>query len=144
MSENKKPRIADILGVEVGERFSLMGFQTHYVEFWIKSDGTFETNPPRIPNSSVALLRAVEQPCFVIRKPCKPRRSRWTEQDKEDAKALKRLIPDAYIVWRFSTCTALQLYDECNNYILSLNNCFATLPLRESVMLDEIIGGGDQ
>lgn len=69
---------------------------------------------------------------------------RWTEQDKEDARALKRLIPDAYIVWRYSTCTALQLYDECNNYILSLNNCFATLPLRESVMLDEIIGGGDQ
>lgn len=69
---------------------------------------------------------------------------RWTEQDKEDARALKRLIPDAYIVWRYSTCTALQLYDEYNNYILSLNNCFATLPLRESVMLDEIIGGGNQ
>lgn len=68
---------------------------------------------------------------------------RWTEQDKEDARALKRLIPDAYIVWRFSTCTALQLYDECNNYILSLNNCFATLPLRESVVLDEIIGGAE-
>lgn len=68
---------------------------------------------------------------------------RWTEQDKEDAKALKRLIPDAYIVWRYSTWTALQLYDECNNYILSLNNCFATLPLRESVTLDEIIGGGE-
>lgn len=137
MSENKKPRIAEILGVEVGERFSLMGFQPHYVEFWIKSDGTFETNPPRTPNSSVALLRAIEQPCFVIHKP------RWTKQDVEDAKALKRLIPDAYIVWRYSTCTALQLYDEYNNYILSLNNCFATLPLRESVTLDEIIGGGE-
>lgn len=68
---------------------------------------------------------------------------RWTEQDKEDARALKRLIPDAYIVWRYSTCTALQLYDEYNNYILSLNNCFATLPLRESVTLDEIIGGAE-
>ena len=27
MSENKKPRIAEILGVEVGERFSLMGYE---------------------------------------------------------------------------------------------------------------------
>lgn len=66
---------------------------------------------------------------------------RWTEQDKEDAKALKRLIPDAYIVWRYSTSSSLQLYDEYNNYILSLNDCFATLPLRENVTLDEIIGG---
>lgn len=68
---------------------------------------------------------------------------RWTEQDKEDAKALKRLIPGAHHVWRCSTSSSLQLYDKYNNYILSLNNCFATLPLRESVMLDEIIGGGD-
>ena len=68
---------------------------------------------------------------------------RWTEQDKEDAKALKRLIPGAHHVWRYSTCTALQLYDEYNNYILSLNNCFATLPLRETVTLDEIIGGAE-
>ena len=68
---------------------------------------------------------------------------RWTEQDREDAKALKRLIPDAHRVWRCSTSSSLQLYDEYNNYILSLNDCFAGLPLRENVTLDEIIGGGE-
>lgn len=137
MSENKKPRIAEILGVEVGERFSLMGFQPRYVEFWIKSDGTFGTKPPCVPNSTVALLRAIEQPCFVIRKP------RWTKQDKEDAKALRRLIPDAYILCRYSANTFLKLYDRDDNYIMYLNDCFPGLPLGEKVTLYEIIGGAE-
>lgn len=65
---------------------------------------------------------------------------RWTEQDKEDAKALKRLVPGAHHVWRCNTSSSLQLYDKYNNYILPLNDCIATLPLRESITLDEIIG----
>lgn len=68
---------------------------------------------------------------------------RWTEQDKEDAKALKRLIPGAHHVWRCSTSRSLYLYDKYNNYILPLNDCFTTLPLRGEVMLDEIIGDED-
>ena len=140
MSENKKPRIAEILGVEVGERFSLMGFQPHYVEFWIKSDGTFETNPPRVPNSSVALLRAVEQPCFVIRK---PRRPRWTEQDMKDAKTLKRLIACACFLWRDGDGPP-KLYDEDGRFISVLRDCFAALPSETKATLDEIIGGTNE
>ena len=68
---------------------------------------------------------------------------RWTEQDKEDARALKKLIPGAHHIWRYSTSSSLQLYDKYNNYILPLNNCFATLPLRERATLDEIIGDKD-
>ena len=136
MSENKKPRIAEILGVEVGERFSLMGFQPHYVEFWIKSDGTFETNPPRVPNSSVALLRAVEQPCFVIRK---PRRPRWTEQDKEDAKAVRHLMPWATKVGRGRDYDSLML----NSSVGLHRDLFPSLKPGVTVTLDEIIGGGE-
>ena len=137
MSESKKPRIAEILGVEVGERFSLMGFQPHYVEFWIKSDGTFETMPPRLPNSTVAILRAIEQPCFVIHKP------QWTKQDKEDAKALKRMIKNAHHVRRCVEEVSLRLYGKYDDYILTLNNCFAALPPQTEVSLDEIIGGAE-
>ena len=133
MSENKKPRIAEILGVEVGERFSLTGFQPHYVEFWIKSDGTFETKPPRVPNSTVALLRAIEQPCFVIRKP------RWTEQDKEDAKAIVRVFGNKGFV------------EQDGSGKLELNSCyyinrelFPSLNPGESATLDEIIGGTNE
>ena len=66
---------------------------------------------------------------------------RWTEQDKEDAKAVRRLIPDAYILCRYSANTFLKLYDRDDNYIMNLNDCFPGLPLGEKVTLYEIIGG---
>lgn len=138
MSENKKPRIAEILGVEVGERFSLMGFQPHYVEFWIKSDGTFETNPPRIPNSSVALLRAVEQPCFVIRKP------RWTNNEIKMAKAIKALWPDAEDIRARSGATSAIEYRVCAGCMVLgviYDGYFPTMQCGENYALDEIIGG---
>lgn len=136
MNESKKPRIAEILGVEVGERFLVEG-QRGGDPLYIGEDGLVRyVSDDGVSASAIQI--AINHPDRIIRKP------RWTEQDKEDARALKRLIPDAYIVWRYSTCTALQLYDEYNNYILSLNNCFATLPLRESVTLDEIIGGTNE
>lgn len=66
---------------------------------------------------------------------------RWTEQDKEDAKALRRLIPDAYILFRYSANTVLKLYDRDENFIMNLNDCFPVLPLGKKITLDEIIGG---
>lgn len=68
---------------------------------------------------------------------------RWTEQDKEDAKALRRLIPDAYILYRYSANTFLKLYDRDDNFIMNLNDCFPGLPLGKKVTLYEIIGGGE-
>lgn len=141
MSENKKPRIAEILGVEVGERFSLMGFQPHYVEFWIKSDGTFETNPPRVPNSSVALLRAVEQPCFVIRK---PRRPCWTENEIKMAKAIKALWPDAEDIRVRDGVIGEVEYRVCAGCVVFgviYVGYFPTMQCGENYALDEIIGG---
>ena len=140
MSENKKPRIAEILGVEVGERFSLMGFQPHYVEFWIKSDGTFETNTPRIPNSSVALLRAIEQPCFVIRKPG------WTKNEIRMAKAIKAIWPDAEDIRARDGATSAIEYRVCAGRMVFgviYSGYFPTMKCGENYTLDEIIGGAE-
>ena len=140
MSENKKPRIAEILGVEVGERFSLMGFQPHYVKFWIKSDGTFETKPPRTPNSSVALLRAVEQPCFVIRKP------RWTKNEIRMAKAIKAIWPDAEDIRARDGATSAIEYRVCAGCMVFgviYSGYFPTMKCGENYTLDEIIGGAE-
>ena len=140
MSENKKPRIAEILGVEVGERFSLMGFQPQYVEFWIKSDGTFETKPPRTPNSSVALLRAVEQPCFVIRKP------RWTNNEIKMAKAIKALWPDAEDIRARSGATSAIEYRVCAGCVVLgviYAGYFPMMRCGEDYSIDEIIGGAE-
>ena len=68
---------------------------------------------------------------------------RWTEQDKEDAKALKRMIKNAHHVRRCVEEVSLRLYGKYDDYILTLNNCFAALPPRTEVTLDEIIGGAE-
>ena len=140
MSENKKPRIAEILGVEVGERFSLMGFQPHYAEFWIKSDGTFETKPPCIPNSTVALLRAIEQPCFVIRK------SRWTDDEIEFVKLFQASCKNKIFFERLKGTGILVWGEEGLDPVANSVLPYKLLPsLKEGerATASEIIGGAE-
>ena len=69
---------------------------------------------------------------------------RWTEQDMKDAKALKRLIADAHHVWRGDGLNNTPLlYDEYEDQMWILNDCFAALPPRANITLDEIIGGAE-
>lgn len=69
---------------------------------------------------------------------------RWTEQDKEDARALKRLIANASYVWRSSEGSNPKLYDEYEDFVSVLRlDCFAALPPQTEVTLDEIIGGAE-
>lgn len=69
---------------------------------------------------------------------------RWTEQDKEDARALKRLIANASYVWRSSEGSNPKLYDKYEDFVSVLRlDCFAALPPRTKVTLDEIIGGAE-
>ncbi len=92
-----------------------------------------------------------EMACVIIRELRKPTPAswdfseppRWTEQDKADAKALKRMIKNAHHVLRCAEEVSLRLYDEYDNYILTLSNCFAALPPQTGVALNEIIGGGE-
>lgn len=126
-----KPRICEILRVEPGEPFYIRGFDD--VLFWIMDDGTFITQPNNAPGSASTLLRALDHPERIIRKP------RRTEQEVERAKAIKVLYPEA------------DHLDECDPQIKVLNTSFviATLDnalftsLRpgETIKLDEIIGG---
>ena len=138
-----KPRICEVLGVEVDEEFTY-DFGENQVNrgtFKIGADGNryykAGADPWNPCYNEEDLLVIINHPDRIIRKP------RWTEQDREDAKALKRLIPGAHHVWRCSTSSPLRLYDGHDSCILILNDRFAGLPLREIVTLDEIIGGGE-
>ena len=71
------------------------------------------------------------------------KKPRWTEQDKEAAKVLKRMIAAAHHVWRAGEKNVTHLYDEDGDYIATLGYCFAALPPRTDVTLDEIIGGAE-
>ena len=61
--EKMKPKICEILGVEVGEEFKINGWDT--VTFQILDDGTFSTEPGNVPGSTTALLRALDHPEWV-------------------------------------------------------------------------------
>ena len=63
---------------------------------------------------------------------------RWTEQDKEDAMIIKRLIP-----WANQVNRGMEGSLSLNPVTAIDRKLFPLLKPGESAMLDEIIGGGD-
>lgn len=123
-----KPRICEVLGVEVGEHFYIDGFKG---EYHVNSDGVLKWGGQ---TSCDAIYDAINHPDRIIRKP------RFTEQEVERAKAIKLLYKDA------------EKIQECDPVAKILNNydsviaqvdtgMFPSLRLGETVTLDDIIGG---
>ena len=132
-----KPRIAQVLGVEVGEEFTydFGANQVNRGTFKIGADGkryykTGDLWNPCYNEDDLAVI--INHPDRIIRK------TRWTEQEVERAKAIRLLYPEA------------DSLNECDPYIKVFNNKFviATLDTAlfpslcpgESVKLDEICG----
>ena len=133
-----KPRIAQVLGVEVGEEFTydFGANQVNRGAFKIGADGkryykTGDLWNPCYNEDDLAVI--INHPDRIIRKP------RWTEQEVERAKAIKVLYPEA------------DSLDECDPQVKVLNTKFVMATLdtalfpslrpSETVTLDEIIGG---
>lgn len=130
-----KPRICEVLGVEVGEPFKVDGYGS--VNFYIDENGEACSNYTNDPDYCTAIYQAINHPDRIIRKP------RWTEQDMKDAKTLKRLIACACFLWRDGDGPP-KLYDEDGRFISVLRDCFAALPSETKATLDEIIGGTNE
>ena len=126
-----KPRIAQVLGVEVDEEFTIVENQ-----YFIDKSGDMwcVTKNGEKLKCGTAICCAINHPDRIIRKP------RWTEQEVERAKAIKLLYKDA------------EKIQECDPVAKILNNydsviaqvdtgMFPSLRLGETVTLDEIIGG---
>lgn len=128
-----KPRICQILGVEPGESFYIRGLEG--IEFWIMDDGTFSTRPSNAPGSTKALLLTLDRTDRVIRKP------RWTEQEVEDAKYIKRIL-EVDVVSRNGYGSGLVASRSDGSVsIVITRELFSSLLPGETVTLDEIIGG---
>ncbi|MGM9306926.1 hypothetical protein [Flavonifractor plautii] len=89
-----KPRIAQVLGVEVGEEFTydFGANQVNRGAFKIGADGkryykTGDLWNPCYNEDDLAVI--INHPDRIIRKP------RWTQQEVELAKAAKKLFPEA-------------------------------------------------
>lgn len=77
-TSNSKPKICEILGVEVGEEFKIKGLDE--TVFQILDDGTFTTQPFNVPGSTTVLLRALDHPERVVHLP------RWSSDEVALAK----------------------------------------------------------
>lgn len=124
-----KPRICEVLGVDVDEVFTIETPVRKSTYCRIDEKG-------KIYNTCVeTLCYAINHPDCIIRKP------RWTEQEVERAKAIKVLYPEA------------DKLDECDPQIKVLNTefviatldnaLFTSLRPGETIKLDEIIGGAE-
>lgn len=131
-----KPRICEVLGVDVGEHFYIDGFKG---EYHVNSDGVLKWGGQ---TSCDAIYEAINHPDRIIHK------TRWTEQEVEDATHLKKILDSRKI-----GCLTRRRDDEllfCDNYgksesvFSSISLCpdmFPSLRPGETVTLDEIIGG---
>lgn len=135
-----KPRIAQVLGVEVGEEFTydFGANQVNRGTFKIGADGkryykTGDLWSPCYNEDDLAVI--INHPDRIIRKP------RWTEQEVEDAKCTKRIL-EVDVVRRNEYGGGLVASRSDVGVSIVVNReLFPSLRPGETVTLDEIIGG---
>lgn len=128
-----KPRICEVLRVEVNQSFQFNDFPFDEVKsYLIGPDGKIR-NAHGGEVTSSELCYIINHSDYIIREP------RWTEQEVERAKAIKMLYSEAVSL------------NECDPQIKVLNTKFVIATLdtalfpslhpNEIITLDEIIGG---
>lgn len=126
-----KPRIAQVLGVEVGEWFTYPGMSTSFQVtdggFLKCADGNFKMCVPTLIN----------HPDRIIRKP------RWTEQEVEDAKAVRRVFGRDGVIERYNKAMTEPYSNLVFDHLYINEDLFPSLRPGESVKLEEIIGGAE-
>lgn len=141
-----KPRICEVLGVEVNEKVYYKDPNGETLQFFIKKDG----NPVWVLESGelinqiglgYAIAQAINHPDRIIRKP------RFTEQDVQDAKTICRMWPRATIKFArrsngdcFITRTQNGLHA---NLDLGKVDLFPTIQPGQVCVINEIDGGAE-
>lgn len=133
-----KPRICEVLGVEPEEAFEIRGNTVG--RFRINKYGAFQieiSNNCWGASTVECLNNLINHPENIIRKP------RWTEQEVEDAKAIRRIMSEYTDIARkagsYGTCLLLTSED-VEDYALD-PELFPSLRPGETVKIDAIIGG---
>ena len=134
-TEMVRPRICEVLGVEVGERFDVKSeICTLYTDAYISEDGIARSKSVA-PIGSMRLCEIINGDLKVIRKP------RFTQQEVERAKAVR-------VLWG-----GVDKLEKCDLHIKAVDgthlvatmsaDLFPSLRPGETVNLDEIIGGAE-
>ncbi|MCD7805417.1 MAG: hypothetical protein LUH03_09830 [Oscillospiraceae bacterium] len=145
--KKEKPRICEVLGVEVGEVWAIRDWLDHEL-FRFKDSETlqrkYEDGDWKDTSfMGATLVRLINNPEDIIHI------SRWTAGDIEDAKAVKRLFPNAETVRRIggeSVRIRNIVHQEINGnslrieaYINASPETFQSLEPGKTVSLDEIL-----
>lgn len=133
--ENKdKPRICEVLGVEVGESFRV-DFPSVTGVLSVDSDGTLRHEDN---------VRCCEALCYMINTPESIHKiPRWTPEEVERAKAIKVLWPEARVLCYLACSDSVAVYDQEGVLDGFSPKKFPTLKSGESVKLSDIIGGDE-
>ena len=131
-----KPRICEVLGVEVGERFELGNTG---IILLVNDDGLLHIGLSQGAHKETDLnvnylVKAINHPDRIIRKP------RFTEQEVERAKAIRLLFPDAVAVERLGNIIIVERVDRSAAFVISAD-LMPIIQNRDFYTLDEIIGG---
>ena len=134
-----KPRICEVLGVEVGERFRPKHLCNGFLS--IKENGAVEFDgDPSVKDISNLILWLVYHPEDIVR--IDGEKTRFTQQEVERAKAIKLIYPTAY---RLEEADPLiRVWDKEGKLLAHVDvNLFLSFQSGQSYTLDEIIGGAD-
>ena len=131
-----KPRICEVLGVEVGEVWTFGGDPT---KFRINKDGHreyYHCDRWQDGCAEFNLCDVINHPDFINRDP------RFTQQEAERAKAIRLIYPTAY---RLEEADPLiRVWDKEGKLLAHVDvNLFLSLNPEQSYTLDEIIGGAE-
>lgn len=135
MNKNKKPRLAEVLGVKVGENFQIYGVneKVHVDKCGILRD---EFNNP-IP---AAAVRAINKPDLIIRDHF------WTTHDIADASTILALIPSAIYAFRDIDANLIVLFRDFKDIkrVVMAKHLIPSIPrLSAVVKLTDIIGDNE-
>lgn len=131
MSENKKPRLTEVLGVDVEEKFNIRDY--NYNPCFVDNEGVLIDG--RCFAVDTVLSDMINYPELIERRP------RWTAQEVEDARAIQRIMPKYTRIYRSNKNLSLE-----NQYGMSYPldiNLFPSLATGQTVRLADIIGGSE-
>ena len=129
-----KPRICEVLGVEVGQNFKLKGAD---MGFYVDRDGIVKREEDDKSVGLPEICMMINLPNQIIRKP------RFTEQEVEAAKAVKVLFPCTTHLIQFQPNEPVSA-KAGDAFVVNLNSVlFPSIQPGKPYTLDEIIGGAE-
>ena len=139
-----KLRICEVLGVEVYEVWHVTGNDNAI--YRISGGVALEYAIPKCyedghgewrQSDTVHLIDIINHPDRIIRKP------RWTEQEVEDAKAVRRVFGRDGVIERYNKAMTEPYSNLVFDHLYINEDLFPSLRPGESVKLEEIIGGAE-